>query len=122
MLRPGVPGLSDNITVRSVVGRFLEHSRFYMFEAGDRTDHLMGSADLITRNLHHRIEGGVPGMDQRAGAEAAARFAALMARNTHAWELDPEGAWTRLKPEPGERPRGAHAQLMRRAKLRARRR
>jgi polyphosphate kinase len=122
MLRPGVPGLSDNITVRSVVGRFLEHSRVYMFEAGDRTDHLMGSADLMTRNLDHRIEVVVPVADQRARDELDAMFEALMADNTHAWELDAGGSWTRLQPAPGERPRGAHAQLMRRAKLRARRR
>jgi polyphosphate kinase len=122
MLRPGVPGLSDNITVRSVVGRFLEHSRVYMFEAGDRTDHLMGSADLMTRNLDHRIEVVVPVSEQRARDELDAMFEALMADNTHAWGLDASGDGTRLQPGDGERPRAAHAQLMRRAKLRARRR
>jgi polyphosphate kinase len=82
----------------------------------------MGSADLMTRNLDHRIEVVVPVAEQRARDELDAMFEALMADNTHAWELDAGGSWTRLQPAQGERPRGAHAQLMRRAKLRARRR
>ena len=59
-LVPGVPGLSENIHVRSVLGRFLEHSRLYCFESGDRRDYLLGSADLMPRNLDHRIEVVIP--------------------------------------------------------------
>jgi polyphosphate kinase len=122
MLRPGVPGLSENIAVRSVVGRFLEHSRVYHFEAGDQETYLFGSADLMPRNLDHRIEVVVPVEDPRARDELNAALEALLADNAHAWVLDASGNWMRLHPGDGERNRGTHAVLMRRAKLRARRR
>ena len=60
MLKPGVPGMSENITVRSIVGRYLEHSRLYGFEIGDEVEVFLGSADLMTRNLDRRIEVVVP--------------------------------------------------------------
>ena len=69
-LRPGVPELSETINVRSVVGRFLEHSRVFHFEAGDRVTYLLGSADLMPRNLDHRIEVVVPVEDVRVQARA----------------------------------------------------
>jgi polyphosphate kinase len=121
MLRPEVPGLSENITVRSVVGRFLEHSRVFVFEADEERTYLIGSADLMTRNLDHRIEVVVPVEDGRARNDLDAVFDALQADNTHAWTLASDGSWTRLQPD-GQRPRGAHAALMRRARLRVRRR
>jgi polyphosphate kinase len=121
MLRPGMPGLSENITVRSIVGRYLEHSRLFMFEAGDERAYLIGSADLMTRNLDHRIEVVAPVEDRQAQAELEAVFDALQADNTNAWVLGPDGSWTRLRPD-GERNRGTHAALMRRARLRVRRR
>ena len=63
MLRPGVPGLSENINVRSVVGRFLEHSRIFYFANGGDEEIYIGSADWMTRNLKHRIEVVTPVMD-----------------------------------------------------------
>jgi polyphosphate kinase len=122
MLRPGVPGLSETIRVRSVVGRFLEHSRVFAFEAGGEDTYLLGSADLMPRNLDHRIEVVAPVEDGRAREELSTAFDALLADNSQSWELEADGSWRRLAPAPGERERGAHATLMRRARLRVRRR
>ena len=72
MLKPGVPGMSENISVRSIVGRYLEHSRLYGFEIGDEVEVFLGSADLMTRNLDRRIEVVVP-VEQTAAAAGAGR-------------------------------------------------
>ena len=120
-LRPGVPGLSETIRVRSIVGRFLEHSRLFAFEAGDAEMYLLGSADLMPRNLDHRIEVLTPVEDGRVREELSAVLDALLADN-RAWQLQPDGSWVHLAPEAGSRERGTHEVLMRRAKLRARRR
>jgi len=117
MLRP----VSDRITVRSVVGRFLEHSRILVFHAGDSSDYLIGSADLMPRNLDHRIEIVVPIESQRAQAELNTVFDTLLADNQQAWQLGADGLWTRLQPGDGEKPKVAQIALMRRAQLRERR-
>jgi polyphosphate kinase len=121
-LRPGVKGMSENITVRSVVGRFLEHSRLFVFEAGDETSMYLGSADLMPRNLDHRVEVVAPVEDSRARQELSTVFDTLLADNVQAWELQSDGSWERLSPKKSERAAGAQAALMRRARLRARRR
>jgi len=113
-LVPGVPGVSDNIRVRSVLGRFLEHSRLFCFEAGDEKTYLLGSADLMSRNLDHRIEVVVPVEDAYVRNELESIFKALLADNAHAWELDSDGRWDRLEPKKGERRRVAQAVFMRR--------
>nr|MBA2476317.1 polyphosphate kinase 1 [Actinomycetota bacterium] len=120
-LRPGVPGLSENIRVRSVLGRFLEHSRIFSFRAGDETRVYMGSADLMPRNLDHRIEIVVPVEQARAQGEIAAAFDALLADDDGAWDLLPDGSWARLAPAQGKRGRSAQRVLMRRARARERR-
>ena len=79
--------MSENIRVRSVLGRFLEHSRLYCFEAGDEKTYLLGSADLMPRNLDHRIEVVVPVEDLHVRNELEAIFKALLADNSQAWEL-----------------------------------
>jgi polyphosphate kinase len=122
MLRPGVRGMSDGIRVRSIVGRFLEHSRLYSFEAGDRLRLYLGSADLMPRNLDHRIEAVVPIEDPRVQQELVAVLDTLLADTAQAWELGSDGRWSRVHPPKGKRPRGTHAVLMRRALLRSRRR
>jgi polyphosphate kinase len=121
-LRPGVPGMSETIHVRSILGRFLEHSRVFMFEADGHTRMYMGSADLMPRNLDHRIEVVTPIEDPRAQGELEAVLETLLADNTQAWVLDPDGSWDRLGPRKGEKARGTHAVLMKRARQRARRR
>jgi polyphosphate kinase len=121
-LRPGVPGLSETIHVRSIVGRFLEHSRVFHFEAGERVTYLLGSADLMPRNLDHRIEVVTPVEDPKVQQELNAVLDTLLSDNTQAWVLLPDGGWERLRPAKGQRARGTHAALMRRAGLRGRRR
>jgi polyphosphate kinase len=113
-LVPGVPGVSETIRVRSILGRFLEHSRLYCFEAGERKTYLLGSADLMPRNLDHRIEVVVPVEDNHVRNEIESILKALLADNTHAWELDAEGGWTRVTPGKSERRRTAQLVFMRR--------
>jgi polyphosphate kinase len=113
-LVPGVPGLSETIRVRSVLGRFLEHSRLYCFDAGEDRTYLLGSADLMPRNLDHRIEVVTPAEDPHVRAEIDAIFKALLNDNSGAWELHRDEAWQRVLPKKGERRRSAQAQFMRR--------
>jgi polyphosphate kinase len=120
-LRPGVEGLSDNIRVRSIVGRFLEHSRIYTFEAGDRATVYIGSADLMQRNLDHRIEVLAPVENARIRQEINAILDSALADNVNAWELDSDGAWARLVPGK-EKPHSHQATMMRRSLTRAKRR
>jgi polyphosphate kinase len=113
-LVPGAPGLSENIRVRSILGRFLEHSRLFCFEAGDEKTFLLGSADLMERNLNHRIEVLVPVEDAHVRNELESIFKTLLADNSNAWELRADGTWQRTKPKKGERRRIAQAVFMRR--------
>ena len=97
-LRPGVPGVSDNIRVRSIVGRYLEHSRLYYFANGrgpGQPEYLIGSADLMPRNLDRRVEALVPIRDPRLVGRLAEILAVELADDTLAWSLDADGVWTR---------------------------
>jgi polyphosphate kinase len=120
-LRPGVKGLSENIRVRSVVGRFLEHSRVFVLEAGDKTTCLMGSSDLMPRNLDHRLEVVVPVEDTRARQRVNAMFDALLSDTTNSWQLNGDGSWRRLRAKKDDRAVSAQGLLMRNAVARARR-
>ena len=121
-LRPGIPGLSEGIRVRSILGHFLEHSRLFIFTAGDRTTYYLGSADLMPRNLDHRIELVAPIEDGRAQNDMVRAFDVLLADNATAWELSSEGQWMKLRPRKGDRGRATQQVFMRSAKARARRR
>jgi polyphosphate kinase len=92
-LRPGVPGLSEGIRVRSIVGRFLEHSRIFRFGSGPDATYLLGSADLMQRNLDRRVEVLTPVRDLALQARLDEILAALEADDTLAWELTPDGTW-----------------------------
>ena len=121
-LRPGVPGLSEGIRVRSVLGRFLEHSRLFVFDADKESEFLIGSPDLMPRNLDHRIEVLAPVEDSRAQQDLVRAFDVLLADNATAWELSSEGRWMKLRPKKGERGRPSQTVFMRSARARAARR
>ncbi len=99
-LVPGVPGLSDNIAVRSIVGRYLEHSRIYRFGARGRERHyLYGSADMMPRNLDRRIEALAPVSDPDLQFRMDEILDVVFADDTLAWELKPNRTWVRVEGE-----------------------
>ena len=110
-LRAGVPGVSENIRVVSVVGRFLEHARVYTFHRGDERTYFMGSADLMPRNLDTRVELLTPVEDERLRAELDDTLERCLADDSFALDLRPDGSWERRKG--GER--SVHRELMERA-------
>jgi polyphosphate kinase len=93
-LRPGVPGLSENIRVRSIVGRFLEHSRLINFCNGGEAEWWLGSADLMHRNLDRRVEVLLRVHDETARRELDDIFDTAMAPGVRSWELQGDGGWT----------------------------
>jgi polyphosphate kinase len=119
-LRPCVEGLSERISVTSVLGRFLEHSRVYVFQAGERTSYWLGSADAMPRNLDRRIEVLAPVDDPRIRRRVDDVFEALLADNVLSWTLGADGRWSRSEPGADERPLAAQDELMRAASKRAR--
>jgi polyphosphate kinase len=115
VLRSGFPTRSARITVRSVLGRFLEHSRFFTFEAGSRASTWIGSADLMPRNLDRRVEVLAPIEDARLRSEIGHVFDALLADTRFSWQLERDGSWSRTSPAPGEPSVSAQEALMQRA-------
>ena len=98
-LRPGLPGVSENIHVRSIVGRYLEHSRVFYFQNARPDQRVyLGSADLMRRNLYNRVEVVFPVLDVRLQEQAMRMLATCLADNTQAWELLPDGQYHRLRP------------------------
>jgi polyphosphate kinase len=119
MLRPGVPGLSERITVRSVLGRFLEHSRILSFQTSEKTTTWIGSADLMPRNLDRRIEVLVPVEDSRLRSDLAEVLDALLRDTRFSWELDGDGVWHRTLPDGNAKSVSAQEILMARTKKRS---
>src|SRR4051812_3899889 len=110
-LRPGVPGVSDNIRVISIVGRFLEHSRIFAFERDGETTVYIGSADLMPRNLDTRVELVAPVLDDALRADVLDTLERCFADDTFAWDLGEDGKWTRDTPT-GPEPRSVQRELM----------
>ncbi|MBA2514986.1 MAG: polyphosphate kinase 1 [Solirubrobacterales bacterium] len=117
-LRPGVPGVSDNIRVISIVGHFLEHSRIYAFERESDSPVYIGSADLMPRNLDTRVELLTPVRDDALRADLVDALERGFADDSNAWDLDSDGEWARRTPDEHE-PRSVQHELMARHAARA---
>ncbi|HVL30630.1 MAG TPA: polyphosphate kinase 1 [Solirubrobacteraceae bacterium] len=116
-LRPGVPGVSENIAVVSVLGRFLEHSRVFAFERDGETRVLIGSADLMPRNLDTRVELVTPVDDDALREDLLDTIDRSLASDASAWELCEDGAWHRRTP--GDPARDVQCELMHKHAVRA---
>jgi polyphosphate kinase len=119
-LWPGLEGVSENVRVRSILGRFLEHSRVCAFQAGKRSVYLIGSADLMPRNLDNRLEIMAPVENALLQQRLSGVFDVLLEDNMQAWDLRPDGTWRRARPRKDEPLRGTHDVLMRKAVRRSR--
>lgn len=101
-LRPGLVGISENIRVRSIIGRFLEHSRVYYFHAGGKELVYCASADLMERNLFRRVEIAFPISEPEMRQRIVSDLDLYLQDNSGAWELRPDGTWEKSKPKTGE--------------------
>jgi polyphosphate kinase len=111
-LRPGVPGVSDNIRVISIIGRFLEHSRAFWFDNGGAGEVFIGSADWMPRNLDRRVEAVAPIEDPQHRRAMREVLELMWEDNRQAWDLLPDGTYRqRTPPSPAEE-RATHRRLL----------
>ncbi|ASP38129.1 polyphosphate kinase 1 [Bacterioplanes sanyensis] len=101
-LRPGIEGISDNIEVCSIIGRFLEHTRVYYFHNNGKDEIYAGSADLMERNLLRRVETAFPVDNSKLRERMKAELEVYMRDNTQAWVLQPDGQYLRQTPQEGD--------------------
>jgi polyphosphate kinase len=111
-LRPGIPGLSENIRVHSVVGRFLEHSRVYYFHHDGSERYFIGSADMMHRNLDARVEAITPIQSDRLKSYLTHMFRIYMLDNQQRWLIDSNGNHTKISPSNANEPVSVHNSLM----------
>jgi polyphosphate kinase len=111
-LRPGVPGVSENISVRSIVGRFLEHSRVFYFENGGEPDMFCASADWMERNFFRRVEVAFPIRRKEHRERILRDLGFYLKDNTQTWELRPDGHYARIKRRGNEKALTAQAELL----------
>ena len=111
-LRPGLPGVSENIRVISIVGRFLEHSRAFWFQNGGADELYIGSADWMPRNLDRRVEAVVPVEDPAHRRSLREVLELMWDDNRQAWDLLPDGTYRQRRPAPDSEARGTHRLLL----------
>nr|MBA2344718.1 RNA degradosome polyphosphate kinase [Rubrobacter sp.] len=111
-LRPGLEGVSENIRVVSLVGRFLEHARVFAFGEGDDEKIYLGSADLMQRNLDRRVENVYPLREERHRNRIRRILDLQISDTANAWELRSDGSFERLRPPEGEEPLDSQAILL----------
>lgn len=111
-LRPGVPGLSDNIRITSAIGRFLEHSRIFYFRNGGDEEYYIGSADWMNRNLDRRVEAATPIEDPRLKIQLRDILDAHLRDQRQTWDLHPDGKYIQRTPKSKEQEAGVQAMLM----------
>ena len=112
-LRAGMPGVSEHITVRSLIGRYLEHSRIFCFGNGGETEYYLGSADWMPRNFDRRVETVVPIEAPALHARIESLLRTCLDDNRQAWMLQADGTYVQRTPAEGEVERGTHARLLR---------
>jgi polyphosphate kinase len=96
-VRPGVPGTSETIRVRSIVGRYLEHSRIFLFGRGERERYFIGSADMMERNLDRRVEAMTPITDEASIGRLREIIEVMLADDRRAWQLGSDDTWRRVE-------------------------
>jgi polyphosphate kinase len=111
-LLPGIPGVSENIRVVSIVGRFLEHSRAVVYRNGGKEEVYIASADWMPRNLDRRVEVAVPIEDPKHRSEIRRMLEQMLLDNRQAWEMRSDGSYVQRRPAPGEPERATHRMLM----------
>jgi len=111
-LRPGLPGVSENIQVRSIVGRFLEHTRVFLFENNGEPEVFCASADWMERNFFRRVETGFPLLEKSLRDRVIHDLETYLQDNTQAWVLGTDGEYTRLQPEGDQTPLSAQQTLL----------
>jgi polyphosphate kinase len=112
-LRPGIPGLSDNVRVVSIVGRFLEHSRIYYFRNGGEEEYYIGSADIMRRNLGSRVEALAPVEEPEAMDDLRFLLDAQLEDRRSAWDMQPDGSYVQRTPPDDESEPGSQVTLIR---------
>ena len=113
ILRPGIPGLSENVRVISIVGRFLEHSRVYYFRNGGDEEYYIGSADTMRRNLESRVEVLAPVENGNLRKELRLFLDTQLGDERSAWEMQPDGSYVQRMPDAERKRRGTHEALIR---------
>ena len=116
MLVPGVPGLSENIHVMSIIDRYLEHSRIFYFNNGGAGDLFLASADWMPRNLERRVELMFPILQENVKKDVYAILEAYFRDNSQSWSLSSDGSWKRQKAQNGEKPFRIQTYMLSRAK------